>query len=96
MNKDQSKEPLGASHGSHVEEYVPFGPEWAKEMNQFPKTALIGLLRKALIHGKQYEPRKTNAKSFAQTEMDILLKVYPTDENPPIIKDLIPEILALV
>lgn len=97
MNNDQEKQPLGASPGPPSEEYIPFGPEWAKQMNQFPKTALIGLLRKALLHGQKYDPdRKTNAKSFAEAEIDILLKLHPTDDDPPIIKDFIPEILALV
>lgn len=39
---------------------------------------------------------KSNALSFAETELEILCKSYPDSENPPIIKDFIPEILALV
>lgn len=97
MKKEQEKQPIGASPGPPSEEYVPFGPEWAKEMSKFPKDALIQRLRKSLMHCQQYDPnRKTNAKSFAEHEIDILLKLYPTDDNPPIIKDFIPEILALV
>jgi len=40
--------------------------------------------------------RKSNAKTFAETELDILCKTHNEKDNPPIIKDFIPEILALV
>lgn len=97
MNEEQEKQPLGASPGPPSDEYVPFGLDWVKEMSKFPKDALIERLRKSLMHCQQYDPtRKTNAKTFAETEIDILLKLYPTEQNPPIIKDFIPEILALV
>ena len=31
------------------ENYVPFGPEWEKEMMRFTKSELIGLLRDQLV-----------------------------------------------
>lgn len=97
MNEEQEKQPLGASPGPTSDEYIPFGTEWVKEMINLSKFSLIERLRKSLMHCQQYDPdRKTNAKSFAEQEIDILLKLYPTEENPPIIKDFIPEILALV
>lgn len=27
-------------------QYIPFGPEWEKEMMKFPKSALIDMIRK--------------------------------------------------
>lgn len=37
----------------------------------------------------------TNTQSHAQRELDILCSLYPDPDNPPIIKEFIPEILAL-
>lgn len=42
------------------------------------------------------ENRKSNALLHAELELDILCKSLPDPENPPIVKDFIPEILALV
>lgn len=39
---------------------------------------------------------ESNVYRHAKMELDILLKTYPTKDNPPIIKDFIHEILALV
>lgn len=39
---------------------------------------------------------ESNVYRHAKMELDILLKTYPTRDNPPIVKDFIHEILALV
>lgn len=40
--------------------------------------------------------KKSNTRSFAELEMQILCELYSEKDNPPIIKDFIPEILKLV
>lgn len=43
-----------------------------------------------------YRYRKSNTMRFAELELQILCELYPEKDNPPIIKEFIPEILKLV
>lgn len=46
--------------------------------------------------GLFYKYKKSNTAQFAELELKILCELYPDKDNPPIVKDFIPEILKLV
>ena len=56
---------------SNQDNYIPFGPEWEKEVSKLPKPALIGMWRKAEMRRQQAEAQLEIAKKALQFIRDI-------------------------
>lgn len=50
-----------------TDNYIPYGPEWEKEMMKLPKAAIIGMLRKAKAPSTELDEfLEDNAVAFAE------------------------------
>ena len=64
---------------NHENKYVPYGPEWAKEMMKFNKSQLIAFARRAL---QQSETHKNSFEQLFQVHAEFSDKTFGKQRSP--------------
>ncbi len=74
-------------------EYVPYGPEWEKEMMKWNKKRLVEFLKNVISEKKLYSIATVDTQSDMGSHWEILkikrLGVYSEGEFPPFFRDKI-------